>query len=133
VSTRAPDGATSAGAQGGTSTPSANSQAAAPPNSDNKAATDGKPLEIGSLLPIAAQKVAPTYPPTARSARITGKVTVFLMVDEKGEVATVERTDGPQLLRRAAEDAARRWKFRPTLINGQPVRVSGFINFNFAL
>lgn len=96
-------------------------------------ATEGKPLEVGSLLQRAAQTVAPTYPATARNARITGRVTVFLMVDEKGMVASVERTDGPELLRRAAEDAARRWKFRPTVVNGQPVRVSGYINFNFTL
>ncbi len=115
-----------------TSTPPANSQTAAPPGGNN-AVADGKPLQVGSLVTMAAQKVAPAYPATARTARIGGKVTVFLMLDEKGAVATVERTDGPALLRRAAEDAARRWKFRPTLINGQPVRVSGFINFNFAL
>lgn len=104
---------------------------AAAPSGGN--ATDGKPLEVGSLVPRAAQTVSPTYPSTARSARITGRVTVFLMVDERGAVASVERTDGPELLRRAAEDAARRWKFRPTIVNGQPVRVSGFINFNFTL
>jgi len=132
VSTNAPATTTNANTPGGTSTPPVNSQSAAVPGSNN-ATTDGKPLQVGSLLPIAAQTVAPSYPATARSARITGKVTVFLMLDEKGAVATVERTDGPALLRRAAEDAARRWKFRPTLINGQPVRVSGFINFNFAL
>ncbi|HYP01716.1 MAG TPA: TonB family protein [Pyrinomonadaceae bacterium] len=109
----------------------ANSQAPAPTTAALPA--DGKPLDVGSLLPKAAQTVQPSYPATARSARISGRVTVFLMVDEKGMVSAVERTDGPELLRRAAEDAARRWKFRPTVINGQPVRVSGFINFNFAL
>jgi protein TonB len=96
-------------------------------------AVDGKPLDVGSLLPKATDKPAPSYPPTARSARVSGIVTVFLMLDEKGAVAKVERLDGPQLLRGAAADAARRWKFRPTLINGQPVRVSGYINFNFTL
>jgi len=130
VSTNAP-AAANAGTLGATSTRPANAPAAPP--GGNNAATDEKPLQVGSLLPIAAQKVAPTYPATARAARISGKVTVFLMLDEKGGVATVERTDGPQLLRRAAEDAARRWKFRQTLVNGQPVRVSGFINFNFTL
>ena len=116
----------------GAATPSAaNSQAPAPTAA--ALPPDGKPLEVGSLLPKAAQTVQPTYPPTARAARISGRVTVFLMLDEKGAVASVERTDGPEILRRAAEDAARRWKFRPTVINGQPVRVSGFINFNFAL
>jgi len=97
------------------------------------AAADGKPLEVGSLLPKATDKPSPTYPPTARAARVAGKVTVFLMLDEKGAVTKIERTDGPQLLRGAAADAARRWKFRPTVVNGQPVRVSGFINFVFAL
>jgi TonB family protein len=116
-----------------TTTPPANSNpqtTAAPAGGD---ATNGKPLEVGSLVPRAAQTVNPTYPPTARNARVTGKVTVFLMVDEKGAVTAVERTDGPAMLRGAAEDAARRWKFRPTIVNGQPVRVSGFINFNFTL
>jgi len=109
---------------GSTPTPPANSQAVA---------SDGKPLEVGSLLPKATERPAPTYPATARSARISGRVTVFLMLDERGAVAKVERTDGPELLRGAAIDAARRWKFRPTVVNGQPVRVSGFINFNFTL
>jgi protein TonB len=102
--------------------------AAAPANTG-----DGSPVEVGSLLAKAMDKPAPTYPATARAARVTGLVTVFLMLDEKGAVTKVERTDGPQLLRGAAADAARRWKFRPTVVNGQPVRVSGFISFNFAL
>jgi TonB family protein len=113
------------------STAPANPSTSATPSGGN--ATDGKPLEVGSLVTRAAQTVAPSYPATARNARIAGKVTVFLTVDERGAVAAVERADGPELLRRAAEDAARRWKFRPTIVNGQPVRVSGFINFNFTL
>jgi len=133
VSINAPAAPANANPPGDTSTPPANSQAAAPPPGGSNVATEVKPLEVGSLLPIAAQKVAPTYPATARTARISGKVTVFLRVNEKGAVTTVERTDGPIMLRGAAEDAARRWKFRPTFVNGQAVRVSGFINFNFTL
>jgi TonB family protein len=115
---------------GGTATPpaAANSQTAA-----TAGAADGKPLEVGSLLTKAMDKPAPTYPQTARAARVGGIVTVYLMLDESGAVSKVERTDGPELLRGAAAAAARRWKFRPTVVNGQPVRVSGYINFNFAL
>ena len=97
------------------------------------AAIDGKPLEIGSLIDKATQKVNPSYPQTARAARVGGIVTVYLEIDENGAVKTVHRTNGPQLLRQAAEDAARRWKFKPTVVEGQPRRVLGFINFNFTL
>ena len=96
-------------------------------------ATGGAPVSVGSLHEMATQKVAPTYPLVAKSARIAGVVTVFLVVDEKGTVESVQRTNGPAMLQQAAEDAARRWKFRPTEMNGQLVRVAGFISFNFSL
>jgi TonB family protein len=108
----------------------ANTSSEAPKVSASK---DGKPMEIGSLIDMATQRVNPSYPQTAKSAHITGTVTVYLEIDEKGTVKTVHRTNGPQLLRQAAEDAVRRWKFRPTVIDGQPVSVLGFINFNFTL
>jgi TonB family protein len=95
-------------------------------------ATAAQPVEVGSLISRASQTVAPSYPAAARSARIGGKVTVYLLLDEKGEVAAVQRTEGPEMLRRAAEDAARRWRFHQTIINGQPTRVTGSIVFNFA-
>jgi TonB family protein len=97
------------------------------------ASQNGKPLDIGSLIDKATQRVNPSYPQTAKIARITGVVTVYLEIDENGSVTTVHRTNGPQILRQAAEDAARRWKFRPTVVEGQPIRVLGFINFNFTL
>lgn len=92
-----------------------------------------RPVEVGSLIEKATQRVNPSYPQVAKSTRVTGVVKVYLEIDEKGAVASVHRTDGPQLLRQAATDAARRWKFRPTVVGGQPVRVMGFINFNFTL
>lgn len=93
----------------------------------------GATREVGSLLEMATQKVNPSYPQTAKMAHITGLVTVYLEIDENGVVKTISRINGPQLLRQAAEDAARRWKFRPMVVDGQPVRVQGFINFNFTL
>ena len=114
-----PSGAQPAPAAGSAATPAAGSAPA--------------PFEVGSLISLASQTVAPSYPATARAARVTGRVTVFLLVDEKGAVEAIRRTDGPEMLRRAAEDAARRWKFRQTLIDNKPARVSGFISFNFAL
>jgi len=94
---------------------------------------DGQPMDVGSLIEKATQKINPLYPQTAKNAHVTGTVTVYLEIDEKGAVKAVHRSNGPQLLRQAAEEAVRRWKFRPTVIDGQPVSVLGFINFNFTL
>lgn len=94
---------------------------------------DGQPLEVGSLIEKATQKIAPTYPTTAKMARVQGVVKVFMTVDENGLVAKIERTDGPSLLRAAAETAAKQWKFQPSVIDGQPVRMTGYISFNFTL
>ena len=101
--------------------------------SESARSQDGKPVSVGSLIDMATQRVNPSYPQTAKGARITGVVTVLVEVDQNGAVSTVQSTSGPVMLRQAAMDAARRWKFRPTLIDGQPVRVVGFINFNFTL
>ncbi|MDT5295227.1 MAG: periplasmic protein TonB [Acidobacteriota bacterium] len=95
--------------------------------------TGGGPLAVGSLAGKAKQRVSPTYPSLARTAHIGGVVTVFLLVNEKGEVESVQRADGPPQLQQAASDAARHWKFNPTLIDGQPVRVIGYLSFNFSL
>jgi TonB family protein len=113
--------------------PKAAESKAAAAEQQPSASQNGKPLDIGSLIDKATQRISPSYPQTARMARITGVVTVYLEIDENGAVTTVHRTNGPQILRQAAEDAARRWKFRPTVVEGQPVRVLGFINFNFTL
>ena len=95
--------------------------------------TDALPRDVGSLIDRATQKVNPLYPSTAKNIRVTGVVTVYLVVNENGSVEAVQKTSGPQLLRQAAADAAKRWKFQPVMIDGQPVRVTGFISFNFTL
>lgn len=87
----------------------------------------------GSLIDMATRKVNPAYPPVARTARISGVVKVEVVVDENGNVAEVRNAAGPEMLRRAAMDAVKRWQFKPVVRDGQPVRASGFVNFNFTL
>ncbi|HEX8119608.1 MAG TPA: energy transducer TonB [Pyrinomonadaceae bacterium] len=108
---------------------------AAPSNATQPAAprADNSPVAVGSLVTKAKSRVAPSYPTLARTARVSGNVTVFLIVNEKGEVENVMRAEGPPQLQQAAIEAARRWKFNPTVISGQPVRVSGYLTFNFTL
>lgn len=115
----------------------ANAQPAAPQPNNAAAApagrADNSPVAVGSLAGKARSRSTPNYPPLARTARVTGTVTVFLVVSEKGEVESVVRADGPQQLQQSAIEAARRWKFNQTVIDGQPVRVTGYLNFNFTL
>lgn len=92
------------------------------------------PMAVGSLVHFATNKSQPVYPAAAKSMRMTGLVRVEVMVDENGEVAEVQTASGgPSLLQTAAKDAIRKWKFKPFVRDGQPVKATGFINFNFAL
>ena len=91
------------------------------------------PLAVGSLLEYVTQKVNPTYPPAARTVRMSGVVKVDVVVDEEGKVTEVQKTSGPQMLQRAATDAVKKWKFKPFVRDGQPTKATGFISFNFNL
>lgn len=93
----------------------------------------GITLTASSLNERATKRVVPTYPPLARSSKIDGVVWVYVTVDERGKVIKVLRSEGPVLLRGAAEDASRQWKFPPTAVKGKPVPITGYIEFNFTL
>jgi TonB family protein len=96
-------------------------------------AAPGGTMEVGSLIVYATKQQAPAYPPAAKSMRTTGVVKVEVTVNETGEVAEVQKTSGPALLQAAAKDAIRKWKFKPFMRDGQPVKATGFVNFNFSL
>ena len=63
---------------------------------------------------------------------MTGTVRVFAIVDENGKI-WMTNSEGPMLLRKAAEEAARGWTFPPSLVNSKPVRLAGYIDFDFKL
>ena len=96
-------------------------------------ARDDTPLQVGSLVAYATNQPQPVYPAAARTMRTTGVVKVEVTVDENGEVTEVQHTSGPSLLQTAAKDAVRKWRFRPFTRDGQPVKATGFVNFNFTL
>jgi TonB family protein len=75
----------------------------------------------------------PSYPPVAKAAGAEGEVSVKIMVDEDGNVVAAEAVSGHPLLRTAAVDAAREAKFKPTFIDGKPVKVSGVLSYVFKL
>ncbi len=91
------------------------------------------PMAVGSLVNYATQKANPVYPLIARNMRMTGIVKVELMIDENGQVAQVQNTSGPPMLKQAATDAIKKWKFKPFTRDGQATKATGFVNFNFSL
>lgn len=105
-----------------------------PATNTSEAITGGtNPLEVGSLIDFATQKVNPTYPIAAKNIRQTGVVKVELMIDEQGSVTSVQKINGPALLQNAAKDAIKKWRFKPFMRDGQPVKATGFVSFNFNL
>jgi len=89
--------------------------------------------DVGSLNESATRRVVPRYPPLAKQTGAVGLVRVHVIVDETGKVVSVSKSEGPVLLRQAAEDAARQWSFQTTPTDGQPLRLKGYIDFNFSL
>lgn len=92
-----------------------------------------KPVSGGVLNGTAISLPSPTYPEPARRLRVGGLVTVEVVVDETGKVIAAVATSGPSMLRDVAVQAALRARFSPTKLSGQPVKVSGLINYKFAL
>jgi protein TonB len=103
-----------------------------PANTTDAAKVSGS-MDVGSLINYATRQQQPLYPVAAKNMRTTGVVRVDITIDENGDVAEVQKTSGPPLLQGAAKDAIKKWRFKPFVRDGQPVKAIGFVNFNFAL
>ena len=94
----------------------------------------GSTKSIGSVLQgHAVFRAEPLYPAAARKAGVSGTVIVEVTVNESGNVIGTRVVCGPDLLVPASVEAARNWRFAPTLLSGVPVKVIGTITFNFRL
>jgi TonB family protein len=94
----------------------------------------GSTKAVGSVLQgHAVFRAEPAYPAAAKAERVSGTVIVEVTVDETGKVIGTRAVCGPDLLVPASVEAARQWRFSPTLLSGTPVKVIGTITFNFNL
>ena len=85
----------------------------------------------GALQGKAISTPQPVFPPTAKSARVSRRVVVRIVISEEGKVIGARVVSGHPLLEREAINAACQSLFAPTLRAGQPVKVSGTITYNF--
>jgi TonB family protein len=104
-----------------------------PDDSDHAAASPGKrgPIPAGVLNGKAISLPKPEYPAEARSAGVDGVVVIQVTVDEQGNVTEARPVSGPAQLQQVAVNAALQAKFSPTLLLGEPVKVTGVIVYNF--
>jgi len=79
------------------------------------------------------QKIEPKYPPLALSARIQGQVQLKAIISKSGEIQNLVLVSGHPLLVPAAIEAVQRWRYRPFLLNGEPVEVETTITVNFEI
>jgi len=82
---------------------------------------------------LLVNKVQPVYPPLARQTRISGTVRLHALISKSGSVESLEVISGHPLLVRSAMDAVQQWKYKPTLLNGEPVEVDTTIDVIFSL
>jgi protein TonB len=73
----------------------------------------------------------PSYPAIAKFARASGTVIVQVLIDEEGKVIAAHANSGHPLLMAVSVAAARQSKFSTTKLSGEPVKVSGIIQYNF--
>jgi protein TonB len=83
----------------------------------------------GSLL----HQVQPTYPPLAKTARIQGPVVIEAVISKAGVIENLRVVSGPPLLVKAALEAVSEWRYRPYILNNEPVEVETRITVNFTL
>ena len=79
------------------------------------------------------RKVPPTYPPLARQARIQGTVILQAQISKTGDIENLQLISGHPMLAPAAIEAVKQWKYKPYLLNGEPVEVETTVQVNFSL
>ncbi|MBZ5665550.1 MAG: TonB family protein [Acidobacteriia bacterium] len=93
-----------------------------------------KPLIVsnlgeGSLV----HRVQPAYPPLARQARVQGTVELRAIISKSGTIENLVVVRGHPMLAGAAVEAVRQWRYRPYLLNNEPVEVETEVVVNFVL
>jgi len=89
------------------------------------------PSSIAAGLLI--RKVIPPYPALPKAAHVEGTVVLAATISKDGTIVNLRVVSGPAMLQQAALDAVSQWRYRPYLLNGQPVDVETTVNVIFTL
>lgn len=93
-----------------------------------------KPYPISNLNPgMLIKQVQPIYPAIAQQTHTEGKVVLVAVIDTQGRIENLRAVSGHPFLVPAAINAVQQWRYRPYILNGQPVEVETQITVNFTL
>lgn len=90
-------------------------------------------ISQGVTKGLLIQKTEPQYPPLARAARVQGEVVLSAIIDSNGQITNLQLVSGHPMLVPAAISAVKQWRYKPYLLNGQPVEVETTITVIFSL
>jgi protein TonB len=90
-------------------------------------------ISSGVAASIALQRQLPVYPFIGKEAGVQGTVILAAIISKTGTVENLRVVSGPAMLQQAALDAVKTWRYRPYLLNGQPVDVETTVNVVFTL
>src|SRR5262249_3487690 len=102
-----------------------------PPPPSTSSTQDFEQVSESDLQSLVITEVKPEYTPTAKKMKATGTVQVEITISEAGLVIQAKAISGHLALRSAAVEAARKWIFKPAMLNGKPVRVKSVLTFVF--
>jgi protein TonB len=90
-------------------------------------------VSAGVTSGLLIRKVNPNYPPLARQARIQGTVVLHAVISKDGAIENLTLVSGHPMLAPSAIEAVKQWKYKPYLLNGEPVEVDTEVQVNFTL
>jgi protein TonB len=87
----------------------------------------------GVAFGLLVQNRPPVYPPAAKTAGIFGTVVLAAAISKTGMIENLRVVSGPAMLRESAVDAVRNWRYKPYLLNNQPMEIETTIKVSFSL
>jgi len=90
-------------------------------------------ISSGVAQGMLIQRTTPNYPAIAKTARVAGTVVLEATISKSGSIQSVKAVSGPEMLRQAAVDAVRAWRYKPYMLDNQPIEMQTTVNVVFSL
>ena len=98
-----------------------------------KVAVSRMRVSSGVTTGLLIKRVEPSYPPLAKTARVQGTVVLHAIISKQGTIEGLTLMSGPAMLAPAAIDAVKQWRYKPYLLNGDPIELDTTVEVKFTL